>query len=78
MAKQYNLLRKVILPTLIGSKIVNLETEVVHNGIPLLIHFFSTKKAEAVLDFSNDTISLFGECHHLRFTTTGYYCIQTK
>ncbi|XP_057310220.1 ubiquitin carboxyl-terminal hydrolase 20-like [Hydractinia symbiolongicarpus] len=44
-------IKRVILPVIIGSKEVNLETEVVPNEIPLLLSQTSLRKADAVLDF---------------------------
>ncbi|XP_057296098.1 uncharacterized protein LOC130625028 [Hydractinia symbiolongicarpus] len=57
-------MKRVFLPVIIGSKEVYLETEIVPNEIPLLLSQASMKKAEAVLDFINDSVTMFGEHHH--------------
>ena len=44
-------------------------------GIPLLLSKNVMKKAQAVLDFKNDSMLLFGKKHPLLFTNSGHYCI---
>ncbi|GAB1599884.1 hypothetical protein Ahia01_000265900 [Argonauta hians] len=49
----------VILPVTIGTKKVNLETDVVEADILLLLSKYSMKKADTTIDFSNDMVIMF-------------------
>ena len=42
----------------------------------MLLSKNAMKRAQAVLDFKNDSILLLGERHPLLFTSPGHYCIQ--
>ena len=65
----------VTLPVTIGSKQVNLETDVVEADIPLLLSKYSMKKAETTIDFSTDMVTMFGEKMKLNFASSGHYMI---
>ena len=68
-------LKRVIIPANLGGRNVYITTDVVETDIPLLISRELMKKAEAVLDFNRDTITLFGAEEKLHFTTSGHYAI---
>ena len=68
-------MKKVVLPVTIGKHEVNLETDVVHTDIPLLLSKNAMKKASTVIDFDKDTAVIFGEEHKLIKTTSGHYAI---
>ena len=67
--------KRVTIPTVIGSKRVLLETDVIDQNIPLLLSKPSMKKANTVLNFNHDTVTMFGHNQKLLFTTSGHYCI---
>ena len=67
--------KKVIIPVVIGSKKVNLETDVIDADIPLLMSKAAMKKAETVLNFNEDSVTMFGEQQHLLKTSSGHYAI---
>ena len=66
---------KVVIPVVIGSKKVNLETGVIDADIPLLKSKVAMKKAETVLNFNENTVSMFGEKQQLLKTSSGHYAI---
>ena len=53
-------LKKVIIPTELGSGRVNIYTDVISKNIPLLLRKNAMKKVQALLDFKNDSILIFG------------------
>ena len=67
-------LKKVIIPIELGGRRVNIHTVVICKDIPLLLSKNTIKKAQAVLDFKNDSTLLFDERHPL-FASSGHYCI---
>ncbi len=67
--------KKVIIPAVIGSKKVNLETDVIDADIPLLMSKAAMKKAETVLNFNEDSVTMFGEQQQLLKTSSGHYAI---
>ena len=67
--------KKVIIPVQIGEKRVMLETDVIDNKIPLLFSKSAMKKAETVIDFKLDKVSMFGKNIELIFTSTGHYVV---
>ena len=67
--------KKVVIPVVIGSKQVNLETDVIDADIPLLLSKGAMKKAYTVLNFNEDTVSMFREEHKLVKTSSGHYAI---
>ena len=67
--------RKVVIPALIGSQKVNMETDVIDADIPLLMSKAAMKKAETVLNFNDDSVTMFGEHQQLLKTSSGHYAI---
>ena len=65
----------VALPIQIGEKKLKLMTDVVESDIPLLISKDAMKKANTVLDFTNDTVSMFGKAQKLLRSSSGHYAI---
>ena len=74
--ESFQSLKKVRLPAKIGSKSVQIETDVVEAEIPMLLSKVSMKKANAKLDFVQDSVDIFGESLKLNFTTSGHYMID--
>ena len=68
--------KRVIIPTVIGNKRVLLETDVIDQNIPLLLSKPSMKKANTVLNFNHDTVTMFGHNQKLLFTTSGHIVFQ--
>ena len=68
--------KRVTITRAIGNKRVLLETDVIDENIPLLLSKSSIKKANTILNFNNDTVTLFGHNQNLLFTTSGHYCIS--
>lgn len=67
--------QKVTIPAKIGKMKCNIEAEVVKADIPLLLSKESLKRAETVLDLSNDSATMFKQPVDLEFTSSGHYCI---
>ena len=51
-------------------------TDVISFGIPQLQSRNAMKSANAVTDFWNGYVELFGRKVNLHFTSSGHYCIQ--
>lgn len=66
-------LKKVKLPCCIGTKRATIETDVVDCNIPLLLSKRSMKKAEMMLNFSDDSIIIGDEKISLRSASSGHY-----
>ena len=54
-------IKKVKIPTIIGKTSVLLETHIVEADVPLLLSKEALKKANAFINFENDTISIFAK-----------------
>ena len=67
---------KKFIPVHIGSFSAVLGVNIVKCDVPLLISRKSLKIAECTLDFSKDSITLFGEKVPLYISRTGHYCIS--
>ena len=67
--------KRVTIPTVIGNKSVLLETDVIDQNIPLLLSKPSMKKANTILNFNNDTVTMFGHNQKLLFTASDHYRI---
>ena len=65
----------MVIPVVIGSKKVNLETDVIDADIPLLMSKVAMKRAETVLNFNEDTVSMFSEEQQLLKMSSGHYAI---
>ena len=63
------------IPIVLGSKKVNLDTDVVMEDIPLLFSRSSMKRANTQLDTSKDTVNMLGEKIKLIVTSTGHYAV---
>lgn len=71
-------IENIMIPALIGNTSCNISTEVVNCDIPLLLSKDSLKKANTVLNLSNDSATMFGEPVRLNFTSSGHYCVNLK
>lgn len=69
---------RVTIPAVIGDTHCNISTEVVDCDIPLLLSKESLKRADTVLDLSNDTAVMFGKPVALDFTSSGHYCVSLR
>ena len=67
----------VKFPVVTGSQKFFIEANVVKNELPLLLSRQSMKRAEMIIDFSNDTVNVGGK-DIIKFTctTSGHYCLQ--
>ena len=55
---------------------VFIEANVVKNELPLLLSRQSMKRAEMIIDFSNDTVNVGGkDIIELTCTSSGHYCL---
>ena len=68
--------QRVSLPAVIGGISCQIESEVVPCKIPLLLGKPSLKKADAVIDVSNDKIQMFGKDMIVEVTSSGHYVID--
>lgn len=68
----------VELPMTIASKEVMLTTDIVDVDVPLLLSKKALKKAQAIIDFNEDTIELFGRKENLLETSSGHYMIPVQ
>ena len=65
----------VKLPCRLAGKTVEIATDVVDSDIPLLLSKSSMKKSNTVLNFVNDSVSIFGKNLKLKCTSSGHYYI---
>ena len=65
-----------MIPVTIGSKKVNIETDVIDLNIPLLLSKNGMKKAGTKLDFGDDQVRMLGEDVPLKITSSGHYAIK--
>ena len=71
----------VKFPVVIGSQKFFIqkffiEADVVKNELPLLLSRQSMKRAEMIINFSNDTVNVGGkDIIKLTCTTSGHYCL---
>ena len=68
-------MKVVNIPSIISGRKVFIETDVVNCDLPLLLSKDAMKKAEMNIDFSTDTVRIFGQKQKLLFTSSGHYCI---
>ena len=66
-------MKKVKIPVTIVGKKINIETDVVDCGIPLLLSKKSMKRAKIKIDLENDTAVIFGRRLKLACTSSGHY-----
>ena len=74
-AQIYKSIHNVIFPAVIGFKKILIAADVLDIEIPLLLSKTAMKKANTVIDFHNDCVTMFGNKIKLLFTSTGHYCI---
>ena len=60
----------------IAGRKLNIETEVVNCDLPLLLSKDAMKEAEMSIDFSKDTVIIFGKTQKLLLTSSDHYCIS--
>ena len=65
----------VKIPAQIGTRSVNITTDVIAHELPLLLSKDAMKKAKTRIDFSNDKIDILGQEIDISFTSSGHYCI---
>ena len=66
----------VKFPVVTGSQKFFIEADVVKNELPLLLSRQSMKRAEMIINFSNDTVNVGGkDIIKLTCTTSGHYCL---
>ena len=68
-------LNKVKLPVVIGKTCASIETDIVDSDIPMLISKDSLIKAEAQLNFQNDTCVILGQNINLKVAKSGHYLL---
>ena len=68
-------MKKVSFPATTGQRSVTIESDVLCSEIHLLSSKESLKKANAELNFNNDTVHILGQNVDLHVTTTGHYTI---
>ena len=66
---------KAYIPVYIGNRKVRIETEVVDKELPLLLSKKAMKKAGMMIDFTNDSVQIFGFHINLKITSSGHYTI---
>ena len=65
---------KAYIPAYIGNGKVHIEAEVVDKELPLLLSK-AMKKAEIMIDFTDDSAQIFGFYINLQITSSGHYTI---
>ena len=63
------------VPAVLAGHEVNIKTDVVESGIPLLLSLKSMKKARLKLDVENDSAEILGTMVPLNNTSSGHYCV---
>ena len=71
----FNSLYRVSLPATIGTQAVDIEVDVVETDVPLLLSQKSMKKANTIMDFKNDTVTMLGETIKVHVTQSGHYAL---
>ena len=68
-------IHSAIIPAIIGSRKVKIDTDVIEGDIPLLLSKSSMKKVNMKLNFQDDTVNVFNENIPLITTISGHYAI---
>ena len=68
-------IKRLVIPSTIGNKSVNITTDVIHEDIPLLFSKTSLKKARSQIDFINDRINILGQDVSLGVSESGHYLL---
>ena len=71
----FHSLYRVSIPANIGTKKVNIETDIVEADIPLLLSRKAMKKASTNINFMEDKVSMFGEDLDVVVTESGHYAL---
>ena len=61
---------------MMGSNRISVKTDIVDADIPLLLSKEALKKSKAIINFNNDTVTMFGEKLQLISTSSGHYAIS--
>ena len=67
--------KTVAFPAKIGHKNTMIRTDVIDTDLPLLLSKSAVKKANAKIDFSNDTVSMLDQKINIVFTLSGHYAV---
>ena len=70
--------QNAVIPAQVGNTKCNINTDVVEADIPLLLSKESLKRANAILNLSQDTITMFDKPVTLHYTSTGHYCVDIR
>ena len=70
----YTSIGRAKIPAHIGSKRF-IETDIVECELPLLLSKNAMKKANTVINFENDKVTMFGKDINLIFTSTGHHVV---
>ena len=65
-----------MIPAAINGMKINIQTEVIDNEIPLLLSKEAMKRANTILYFETDSVTMFGMNFPLDFTSSGHYMIH--
>ena len=71
----YTAMHKVTFPARVGSRDILISANVIDLDLPLLISKNAMKKANTIINFKEDKVTMYGENIKVRFTSTGHYCI---
>ena len=74
--QRFKSLFQVRLPAQIGSKRVLIVTDVVETSIPLLLSKAAMKKANTKINFTDDSVNMFGEKQPIKLTSSGHYAVS--
>ena len=67
--------KTVTFPAKIGHKNIMIRTNVIDTDLPLLLSKSAMKKANAKIDFLNDTVSMLDQKVNIVFTLSGHYAV---
>lgn len=67
----YESLGLVEFPAMLGSKEINIRTDVISLKLLLLLSNNTMRKSQTTIDFANDSSTMLGEKMNLRFTSSG-------
>ena len=73
--ESFRSLYKVTIPATIGENKILINTDVVETTIPLLLSKQAMKKADTQIDFTKDTVNMFGKDQDVKVTKSGHYAI---
>lgn len=74
-SKEFPSIKYVALPCFIGVLRVDINPDIVESDKTLLLSNTAIKKAGTKLDFTNDSVQIFGKIYNLECTDTGHYLI---